>query len=463
MKVLKFGGTSMGSADAMRAIQGIINQNINDGNKILLACSAVSGITNSLIELGELAYLSKYDDALILFQTIKTKHLKISMELGVLDVFEKETATLFLDLRDLLRGIVLIKEISPRSKAYLLSFGERLSTRLLSIYLQSKGIQAEQYDADFIRTKGKDFEEDEINWESTIPLVQNTLLTKVKEGIIPIVTGFWGRNSNNVITLLGRGGSDFSGAILAVSLNISVLEIWTDVNGFLSADPRIVENAKIIDEIGFQEASELCFFGAKVLHPKTIRPVIDNDGEVWIKNTFAPNIKGSKITKHAQASYQPVVSISSKKVEMISLDLFATSKVKSLVLDEVFRLAHHKEIHLDMLALSEAQLSFCIENNQPELLDFLTDLKEVCTFEHKGNRSIVCIVSPKEVKGQIGVAGKIFGSIAESKVSIDMYSQNASEIAQLIVVNRSETEKVIQHIHKNLVVGSERIQNKIDV
>ncbi len=447
----------MGSAESMNFINEIIQSNLDNGEEILLTCSALGGVTNTLIEFGGLAYSAKIEESILLFNQIKKIHFDIAAELKIRLEVEIETEELFSALYDMMQGIILIKEFSNRSRAYLLSFGERLSTRLLTIFLKTKKIDVQQFDSDFIRTKGLDYLKDEVDWDITNSQIKETILPFTSRNIIPIITGFWGVDSEGATRLLGRGGSDYSAAILAVGLNISKVEIWTDVNGFLSADPRIVKDANIINEIGFQEASELCFFGAKVLHPKTIRPVIENKGEVWIKNTFSPNNIGTKITKFAKESHKPVISISSKEVEMITLDLFATSKVKSVVLDEVFQLSYQKEIHIDMLALSEAQVSFCIEYNQSKFQDFLDKLYKICPFYHKTNRSIICIVSPKEVKGQIGVAGKIFASISESNVSVDMYSQNASEIAQLVVVKTIDTKKVIQNIHENLVVGIQAI------
>ncbi|KAA3623628.1 MAG: hypothetical protein DWQ02_24265 [Bacteroidetes bacterium] len=351
----------------------------------------------------------------------------------------------------MIQGIRLIHELSARRVAYLLSFGERLSTRLLTAFLQKTGLPTTQFAATFIKTTGINYEEDEVNWETTKLLVNETLRSHLQKNTICVVTGFFGTNPNGYISLLGRGGSDFTGAILAVSLDINTVEIWTDVDGFLSADPRVVEDAQIIDEIGFQEASELCFFGAKVLHPKTIRPVIDNGGQVWIKNTFNASQRGTKIIQHAQEDHREVISISSKKVGLLSLDLFATQGRKKAILAQLFKWASDNEIDIDMIAASEAEISFCIEDKYLENAEIKEALSEICPFYIKENRSVVCIVSPKEVKGQIGVAGKIFNAIAECGVSVDMYSQNASEIAQLIVIQSSEVKKVIQNIHEKLV------------
>lgn len=451
MKVLKFGGTSMGNAGALRQIEAIFRTNIGLGGQPVLVCSAMGGVTDQLIEIGTLAERRRLARAMELFEQLKERHLQTAEELHVRPAFEALTESLFSDLKNLIRGIGLILEFSERSRAYLTSFGERLSTRLLTAFLKKQGHPVQQFDATFIKTSGKNFLRDEVNYHETKKQVQAVLSTPLQQGISPVITGFFGTNADSVISLLGRGGSDYSGAVLAVSLGVKQLEIWTDVDGFLTADPRIVSEASIIGQIGFQEAAELCFYGAKVLHPKTIRPVIERGGEVRIRNTFKPKSKGTLITQHPSPSRVPVISISSKGVHMITLDLFAIRQNKREVMSALFGLSSNLEINIDMIAASEAQVSFCVESNQDHLDTFLQQLHEICPIDIKKDRSVVCIVSPGDVQGQIGVAGRIFTTIAESGVSVEMYSQNASEIAQLIVVPSAVAHKVIANIHKNLV------------
>ncbi len=451
MKVLKFGGTSMGTAESLRQIEQIFSYNIQIGEHPILVCSAMSGVTSQLIEIGRMAEKRKLPRAIHLFEELKLRHLQTADELGVRAAFEVHTETLFTDLANLIRGIGLILEMSNRSQAYLTSFGERLSTRLLTAYLKKNGHPAQQFDSNFIKTTGKNFLKDEVDFQASRATVKAVLLTALQQGISPVITGFYGTNSDHVISLLGRGGSDYSGAIVAVSLDIKTLEIWTDVDGFLTADPRIVEEAHILEQIGFQEAAELCFYGAKVLHPMTIRPVIERGGEVRILNTFKPRNKGTIITQHPTPTNDAVISISSKGVYMLTLDLFAIRQNKREVMARLFSLSENLEINIDMIAASEAQISFCVERTQDALECFLDKLKDICPFELKKERSVVCIVSPADVQGQIGVAGRIFSTIAESGVSVEMYSQNASEIAQLIVVPSKVSDKVIANIHENLV------------
>ena len=451
MRVLKFGSTSMGSPESLQLVAGIIKEYNDKSIQLVVTCSAMSGVTNTLIEIGNLAENNQEDNSLKLYIEIRQKHLDAAEKLGIKEQFDSESRILFHDLQNLIRGISLIRELSERSKAYLLSFGERLSTRLLTLYLKSIKINAHQFDSLFIKTQGLNFTEDEIDWDNTKKELNKQIEPSLNNNEIPVITGFFGTNGQGVISLLGRGGSDFTGAIITVSLGWKSLEIWTDVDGFLTADPRIVKNARIIDEIGFQEASELCFFGAKVLHPKTIRPVIDLDGEVWIKNTFNIKNTGTRITRKAKENKYAVISISSKKVGIISLDLFATQKNKRQILSEVFRLTEKQKVSVDMIAASEAEVSFCVEENHLENKEFINLFQAICPIQTIRDKEVLCIVSPADVKGQIGVAGRIFTSISESNVSVEMYSQNASEVAQLIVVESKEAKKVIKNLHEKLV------------
>ncbi len=452
MKILKFGGTSMGSPKALTQIESIFRSRIEMGEQSILVCSAMSGVTNQLFEIGKMAEKRRLSHAMELFESVKNRHMEAAEALGVRPYFEAYATALLEDLKNLIKGIGLILELSERSKAYLMSFGERLSTRLLTAYLKKKGHPVEQFDSTFIKTAGKNFIKDEVDLPLTRQAIDAVLTTPLQNGISPVITGFFGTNQESVISLLGRGGSDYSGAILTVCLGAKTLEIWTDVDGFLTADPRLVKEANIIQQIGFQEAAELCFYGAKVLHPKTIRPVIEKGGEVYIRNTFNLSNKGTLITQYPTPSEVAVISISSKKVDMITLDLFGITLNKREVMADLFQLSKALEINVDMIAASEAQVSFCIENDQENRPHFLKKLSILCPYVIKKNRSVICIVSPADVQGQIGIAGKIFTTIAESGVSVEMYSQNASEIAQLIVVKSEVSDKVITKLHENLVI-----------
>ena len=449
--VLKFGGTSMGSVESLTKVRDILlDERLADLKKIVV-CSALGGVTNELISIGEMAEEANMDGAFNLFESIKFRHLHIAEQFGVRQKFQEKTEKVFKDLQNLIQGMVLIQELSSRSKAFLLSFGERLSTRLLNEIMLAAGMASGQFDSTFIRTRGKGYEEEQVNWERTGKEVTDILSAGMEDIELAIVTGFFGTNDKGHYTLLGRGGSDFTAAILAVSLGIDKVEIWTDVDGFLTADPRIVPGASVIDELGYIEASELCFFGAKVLHPKTIRPVIDRNGEVFIRNTFNAGVSGTKISNSIEPSENAAVAITAKRVHVFALDIFGTNKRKSQVFAQLFNLAQEFDVPVDMIASSEALISFCIEENVASDEAFIDALEKIAPLSITKDRRIICVVSPGAVQGRIGVAAEFFTAFKDEGISMEMYSQNNSEIAQLMVVKEEDADKGIRAIHRKYI------------
>ncbi|MDH3324663.1 MAG: aspartate kinase, partial [Candidatus Peregrinibacteria bacterium] len=413
MKILKFGGTSMGTEESLENVVKIITDNYKKQEKIVVTCSAMSGVTDQLIQIGELAEKDDLKGALAVFKKIKKDHFAVAEIFGVAETFFYLIKPVFRDLGNLIQGIAMLRELSTQSQANIHSFGERFSTILLSEILKTKSIPAVQFDSNFVKTKGHNLLEDEVDWEETTVLIKEKLEPVIKRGQIPIVTGFFGTKKNGGVSLLGRGGSDYTGAILAVCLGAKDLEIWTDVDGFLSADPRVVKNAQIIPEIGYTETSELCFFGAKVLYPKSIRPVIESNGNVWIKNTFNPENVGTKIIKESLACSYNVQSIASKEVVIISLDIFGGKLKKSELFAKLFTFALEKKISIDAIASSESVISFCIEKICLTK-KFLKELEGMAPVKITKDRKILCIVSPPEVQGKVGVAAGIFGAISDS-------------------------------------------------
>lgn len=223
------------------------------------------------------------------------------------------------------------------------------------------------------------------------------------------------------------------------------------MDGFLTADPRLVPEASIIPQIGYEEAAELCFFGAKVLHPKTIRPVIDGGGAVYIRNTFNPSQRGTKVSKEVPQEATMVQSITSKSVLLLLFDVFGTRKHKREILAEIFDLACELEIPIDAIASSEATISICIEDK------FLMDKKivqrfgEIAPLEVSSDRKIICIVSNDYVRGRVGVAASFLGAVSGAGVNIEMYSQTSSEITQLVVVRSEDAHKAIVSIHDRMM------------
>jgi aspartokinase/homoserine dehydrogenase 1 len=449
-KILKFGGTSMGSVEGLENVVKIIGENQSKNITQAVVCSAMSQVTNKLISIGKIASEGQTEEAYKLLDVIMKQHFDVAKHFDVEAEFDESTRKLWNKLKVLIRGITMLKEFSSRTYARLLSFGEQFSTRLLTVILCKNNINSTQYDSGFIATKGINLCNDDIDWKISQENIQK-VFADLNCKDVPIITGFFGKDDEGLFSILGRGASDFVGSVMAVSLKFPVLEIWTDVDGFMSADPRIVPEASVIDEIGFEEASELCFFGAKVLHPQPISPVIEaTNGEVFIKNTFNPHKKGTKIGLNIIHKSEDVLSISSKKVTMFSIDAFGENKKKDKIFAEIFKIAHEEKIMIDVIASSEAMISFCIESEILIDSNFTSRIEKVARSKNE-EKGAICIVSPKEIQGQVGLAADIFRTIADEKISVNMYSQNSSEIAQLIVIDQKDKERAIRAIHHKFI------------
>jgi len=453
----------MGSVDSLQKVAEIVEREFFKKTKFAVVCSAMSGTTDELFEIADFASNGDKKRAFEVFKKIKKRHFSVAKSFGVAETFNFSIEPIFEDLENLIRGLLLIHEVSSRSRACLAAFGEKLSTRLLAEILKTRALPAVQLDSDFVRTVNGNFENSEVDWVATRKFTLRALAFPLENGQIPVATGFFGRNEAGILTLLGRGGSDFSATILAKSLGWKTVEIWTDVDGFLSADPRIVKNPKLIRDIGFLESSELCFFGAKILHPKTIRPVIEAGGEVFIRNTFFPENPGTRIAQKVPADCHPFVSITTKKVGLFSVDIFGAKFRKSTVFSEIFTTADKLGVSIDAIAASEATISFCVEEKFLKNEKFTAAIQKIAPTEIQTDRTIICLVSPEQVRGRAGVAAELFDALRDAKISVELYSQNASELAQLVVVKTPDAVVAVRAIHDRVICGKCFLTNKFAI
>ena len=300
MIVMKFGGTSVGSPERIDQVFQIVSP--FEKQKPVVVVSAVGGVTDLLLEAGNNALQGKVD-----ISKVKAKHQKVidglNLESDIIDEMHDE-------LESLLMGIMMIREISPRTSDYLVSFGERISCQLVAAHFRNRGIPSQHHFAYDLGMYTDD------NFQQALPLAKafETLQERIHAlDHLPIITGFIGHNSKGEITTLGRGGSDYTAAIIGAAVGAEEIQIWTDVDGILSTDPRIVKAAHNLPVVSFKEAAELAYFGAKVLHPKTIRPAMDRNIPVVVKNTANPQHPGTRILSDSPQSTTTVKAISVKK------------------------------------------------------------------------------------------------------------------------------------------------------
>src|SRR5467141_1663103 len=323
LQLMKFGGTSVGDAECIRRAAEIVAKASVEG-AVLVVVSAMSGVTNQLVLAAQQSVSGDDSESREIASALGNQH---SAAVNALIKDEarrsqlaREVEQIVGEVTSLCRGITLLRELTPRSLAVVSSIGERLSARLMAGALNELGVRSEAIEATEVIITDDDYGQAEPLMEQVRERATARLGPLLREGITPVVTGFIGATAEGALTTLGRGGSDYSATVLGAALDADEIIIWTDVDGVLSTDPRLVPEARLLREISYNEAAELAYFGARVLHPKTLRPVAEAGIPVWIRNSFAPEKVGTKITRTGRPAESGVKAITSiGKVSLITL------------------------------------------------------------------------------------------------------------------------------------------------
>ncbi|KEH23492.1 aspartokinase 1, chloroplastic isoform X2 [Medicago truncatula] len=384
---------------------------------------------------------------------IKDLHLRTVEELGVdRDVISKHLE----ELEQLLKGIAMMKELTPRTQDYLVSFGECMSTRIFAAYLNKIGVKARQYDAfeiGFITTD--DFTNADI-LEATYPAVAKRLHSDwVSDPAIPIVTGFLGKARKSCVrTTLGRGGSDLTATTIGKALGLQEIQVWKDVDGVLTCDPNICPQAQPVPYLTFDEAAELAYFGAQVLHPQSMRPAREGDIPVRVKNSYNPKASGTLITKTRDMSKALLTSIVLKR-NVTTLDIVSTRMLGTVgFLAKVFSIFEDLGISIDMVATSEVSISLTLDPSklwsreliQQELDYVVEELEKISVVNLLKNRSIISLIGNVQMSSKI--LEKAFQVLGSLGVNVQMISQGASKVNISLVVNNDEAEQSVRTLHK---------------
>ncbi|MBD3164074.1 aspartate kinase [Candidatus Woesearchaeota archaeon] len=439
MIVMKFGGTSVKDAERIRNVAEIVKLKLDE--KPVLVCSATAGTTDKLIEMANLAFQGKPTEEIQ--KELKQKHDKIMSELGVKD---KEVDGLFDMISQLMERVEEVRLASSETMDHIQSFGERISCRIVAAYLNKTGIKAKAHDAyDIGMITNPDFGKAE-------PLGHAPGL--IKEHVsrmdhVPVITGFIGKTTAGEITTLTRGGSDYTASIIGSAIDAGEVQIWTDVDGVMSADPRVVKDARTVDKLSFDEAAELAIFGARVLHPKSLIPALEKNITVRVLNTYNPEAKGTEIVLKAKKSEKVIKAIACKKgitlVNLNSTRMLNAHGYLARVFD-IFR-EHNKSV--DMISTSEVNISMTV--NEPEgMEEIISDLQGIADAKAEEKKSIICVVG-EGMKHAKGLAGRVFSRLGETGVNIEMISQGASEINISFVVNENDADKAVNALHSELL------------
>ncbi|MDE5969833.1 MAG: bifunctional aspartate kinase/homoserine dehydrogenase I [Muribaculaceae bacterium] len=461
MKVLKFGGTSVGTVASLKNVKQIVES----GSKpAIIVVSALGGVTDMLIATSKLAAdgNQEYQTS---FDNIVKRHYDIIENLVPEDVradLKRQVDVLFDELSNIYRGISLIKDLSERTLNIVVSYGERLSSLIISKIIKD----ATLYDSrNFIKTVnegGKNV----LETETTARLVYETF--RNKDFKIALVPGFISTDLDGHITNLGRGGSDYTASILAANLNAEALEIWTDVDGFMTADPRLIDSAYVIDKLSYVEAMELCNFGAKVIYPPTIYPAFHKDIPLVIKNTFNPSAPGTLVSDSTSLEGKPIKGISSINdtclITVTGLGMVGIVGINARIFNTLAR--NGVSVFLVSQASSENNTSFAVKNADADLAvrvlkeEFRAELQsgQLSDIVPTHDLATVAIVG-QNMKGTAGIAGKLFGTLGRNGINVIAVAQGASEINISFVIRRSQLQKALNVIHDSLFLSETKVMN----
>jgi aspartate kinase len=446
IKILKFGGTSMGNADAIKQSASIIIKTTKEQPTVVVV-SAVSGVTDKLINLTKFAINRKTGQVTQVFQEIKELHQTILTKLvskeRMLKTWEQVFLPLFDQLEPILIGTSFVGDISDKSYATVCSFGERLSSHLITACLKEQGIAAQRcFSADIIATNNNHLEAS-VNFTATKAQCEAQLQSLLSQNFTPVVTGFIGRSNEGDLTLLGRGGSDYTAAIIGSCLNASAIEIWTDVDGIMSADPRKVANAKLWNAIDYQVTAEMAHSGAKVLHPKTIFPAIQNNIPVWVKNTFNPSAIGTKIVPQKETGLRGIVV----DKEQILIHLTSPSMLDEAGFIErssACFLEHN--ISIDLCVTSEVSVTYSVkaEKIPTKLVNALTQIARV---EQTHELAKICLIG-QNISCDSNILADIFDTLRLYKIYTVAKGASFNNIT--FCVERQYADEILQLLHTRL-------------
>jgi len=452
MIAMKFGGTSMGSKESIANVAKII---IAEKRKPIVVVSAMSGVTDELLKATILAMkkggLHKMK---IIIKNLIEKHLKATKFLikknkklleNTNNYIEKELN----DLQTFLEALAIIAEMSNISHDRIVSVGEKLSAKILAAHLEDLG-----YKGAFVNLEKVEITDhkkpDKKFFSSLEKKIKKMVHNHLEKGEIPICTGFFGKIPGGIIQAVGRGYSDYCASILGAVFHVNRIEIWTDVDGIMSADPRIVKKAFVLEEVSFNEATEMSTFGAKVLHPKTVYPAVKKEISVWIKNTFNPTFRGTVVSKDGKISKKICKAITSKKGMMI-VSLFSFDMAGEYgFIAKAGDILRNFKISSDLGAYSGTSISFVIDKKEKGLKSAIAEFKKYWKVKIDDNQAVISAVG-KEMGINIGSGSKILASIAALGFNANLVSRNASRQNISFVVNEDKTEEVVKKLHQDIL------------
>jgi aspartate kinase len=445
MIVMKFGGTSVQDAEAIDRVAAIVRHRLHE--RPVVVVSALAKITDQLLAMAAAAGAGNREKALELSRAARERHYSCATDLLGAKAFEQIAPELKADfdgLDELLRGVVAVGELTLRTTDTISGFGERVSSKIAAAAFSQRNIQAAHVDSRKCIVTDSNFGKAVPQLEETDARLNEVVKPLLDQQRVPVMGGFIGSTPQGIPTTLGRGGSDFSAAIVGAGLRAERIEIWTDVDGMMTTDPNLCPDAKRIKNISFEEAAELAYFGAKVLHPATLLPAIQKNIPVLILNSRNPKNEGTRITATAPKSKNIFKAIAAKK-RITVVDVVATRMLMAHgFLKSIFEVFANHRCPVDMVSTSEVSVSVTVDSNE-SIAAIAADLAKLADVKYEGRKAIVCLVG-ENIKSTPGIAAKVFSAIPDS--NIHMISQGASEINISFVIDEDAVPDVVARLHR---------------
>jgi aspartate kinase len=444
---MKFGGTSVEDPAAIRRTAAIVAARVAQGNQTVVVVSAMAKVTDQLLRAAAAAAQGDRAGALAISSRLRSRHRDTAAALiknpadiaALIDFLDQK----FDQLDEVLRGLAAILELTPRISDLIVSFGERVSSRIAAQAFRECSIDAVHVDAREVIITDSQF-------QKAIPqdaLIDKRAAEKLRpltaQGKVPVMGGFIAANEAGITTTLGRGGSDFTAALIGGALSVEAIEIWTDVDGIMTSDPRVCPEALRVKVISFEEAAELAYFGAKVLHPATILPAVKKNIPVLVLNSRNASCEGTRITSLAPHCNSPFKSIAVKK-RLSIIDVVASRMLMTHgYLKSIFDIFDKHQCPVDMVSTSEVSVSLTVDSNE-KLPAIAADLSQLADVKYEGRKALVCMVGDN-IRGQSGMAAQVFNAIRH--INVRMISQGASEINMSFMIDEDDADEAVRSLH----------------
>jgi aspartate kinase len=449
MVVQKFGGTSVADPAAIRRLVEIVRTaRARDGRGPAVVVSAMSGVTDLLLGIASAAGSgSGTADALAKIQQLRERHLAVLRELAAAkdhDALTTEINATLDQLASVAQALAVLREVSPRTLDVIAAMGELLSSRIVAAALNAAGIEAEWVDARRAVVTSADHTRAMPLTVETARALRATVVTALDAKRVPVLGGFVGATVDGHTTTLGRGGSDYSGALVGAGIGAREIQIWTDVDGMLTADPRVIKRPKLVPKLSFAEAAELAYFGAKVLHPSTILPAVERNIPVRILNSMRPEGTGTLITADPSLDGTPLTGLASKK-NVIVVDITSTRMLMAYgFLRRVFEVFERFSTAVDVVTTSEVSVSVTVDDPKaiPAITEALSEFADVST---ERDMALLCAVGDR-LRDEPKIAAQVVGVLEE--VPLKMISQAASRRNITVVLRQADLAHAMERLHE---------------